>query len=205
MKDTCVILDLDGTLLDCRIRLYTLFKKLVPECYHSLTEYWDLKRQSIGHKKLLMELYRWDLPKFIEFEKRWLKQIEDKKYLTLDSTVEGIQSFLQNLKIHNYVVLLTARQKPEHVFWQLEKLSLLSFFDKILVTGVYMNKVKLLNTQFERNFLKVYMIGDTGEDIQIANQFGFFSVAVTNGFRNEAILKEYKPDLIISSVAEFKL
>ena len=47
--------DLDGTLLNSRKRLYTLFQDLIPESKLSIDEYWDLKRDKIDHKTILME------------------------------------------------------------------------------------------------------------------------------------------------------
>jgi phosphoglycolate phosphatase len=50
-----------------------------------------------------------------------------------------------------------------------------------------------------------WIIGDTGLDIQVGQSLGIRTCAVLTGFLNEAYLREYMPDLIITSAADFNI
>ena len=52
-----IFFDLDGTLLDSRKRLYKLFQDLVLESNLTIDEYWELKRNKINHKTILIEKF----------------------------------------------------------------------------------------------------------------------------------------------------
>ena len=45
-----IFFDLDGTLIDSKLRLYSLFQKLVPESILTYDEYWKYKMNKISHQ-----------------------------------------------------------------------------------------------------------------------------------------------------------
>jgi phosphoglycolate phosphatase len=198
----CIILDLDGTLLDCRERLYTLFSELVPGCTLTAHEYWELKRKKNTHDVILKNLFGWSDERIQEFEVSWLNKIENKKYLNLDKPVENATNFLKQVSLLYHTVLLTSRQLPENVFWQLNKLKWSKYFNEVQVSAGR-KKVNILKRMNLAQYNTVYMVGDTGEDIQAAQTVGAIAVAVINGFRDEQVLKTYSPDLLLPSIVDF--
>ena len=49
-----------------------------------------------------------------------------------------------------------------------------------------------------------WFVGDTGKDIETGKSLGMQTAAVLYGFLNKEKLIEYKPDLIINTVIDFK-
>ncbi|GIV35622.1 MAG: hypothetical protein KatS3mg032_0001 [Cyclobacteriaceae bacterium] len=201
----CVVLDLDGTLLDCRKRLYTVFSELTGGLNLTEEQYWELKRNKNDHRKILSVLGTWSNQQITEFEHSWLSRIEEKEYLTLDRTFEGVEPFLQRLHQQFYVVLLTSRQLAENVIWQLKYLDLHPWFHEVRITGKGNTKYKTIQERPLKGLHPTYLIGDTGEDIRTARKAGFTAIAVTNGFRSQQVLETYCPDMLLSSVIEFNV
>ena len=55
-----IFLDLDGTLIDSKLRLYGLFQELVPESILTYEEYWNYKKDKINHKKILKKYFKFN-------------------------------------------------------------------------------------------------------------------------------------------------
>jgi phosphoglycolate phosphatase len=62
-----LFLDLDGTLLDSKKRLYKLFDFLVPESDLSYEDYWNLKRNAVGHVDILKDKFNYSDRSIEEF------------------------------------------------------------------------------------------------------------------------------------------
>jgi len=89
-----IFFDFDGTLIDCKRRLYELFQELVPQSKFSLDEYWEIKRKRINQKKLLSDWFAYSEEKILEFHKTWLEKVEEDQRLELDSSTEGALDLL---------------------------------------------------------------------------------------------------------------
>ena len=55
-----IFFDLDGTLINSKIRLYSLFQELVPVSNFSFDEYWDFKQNKINHATILRKKFNFD-------------------------------------------------------------------------------------------------------------------------------------------------
>lgn len=196
-----IFLDLDGTLIDSRQRLYQLFQYLIPRSNLSFDEYWDLKRNNISHKLIIDRYFPYiNYKVFIE---SWMSLIETKEYLDLDFPFENVSNYLAKLRVDgNDVYLVTARQFIDGVYYQINKFGWLSCFNDILVTQQKSEKESIIRPLLKNNE-KAYFIGDTGKDIQTAKALGVFSVGVYSGFLSKDILLTYQPDLLLSSITEF--
>lgn len=195
-----IFFDLDGTLLDSRKRLYTLFQDLVPESKLSIDEYWELKRNKINHKAILMERFNRTEDDFVLFEKEFLAKIESFDYLQFDTPVYGAYETLNSLARKNNLYIVTSRQSKKNVFDQLKKLDLYKYFNDILVTEHKCEKVELIGKlEYQRND---FIVGDTGYDILTGLKLGVHTMAVSYGFLNRQKLEEYKPEFIVDSLPE---
>ena len=50
-----LIFDLDGTLIDSRLRLYKLFQQLVPTSELTYQDYWAFKQENVSNEDILIK------------------------------------------------------------------------------------------------------------------------------------------------------
>lgn len=197
--------DLDGTLLDARQRLYRLFNDLTGQKIKlSFKEYWDLKREGIGHKEILTFKYDWSEKQYLEFFEQWMSKIESAAYLKNDTLLPSVKSVLEQCKKRNiHICIVTNRQNPFLTKYQLEDMNILHLVDNLLVTEQKQTKKHLIKNVYKDLKKSDYLIGDTGQDIQCANALGIQSVAVLSGFLSEKQLLKYSPRFIYEDVNVF--
>ncbi len=197
-----IFFDLDGTLIDPRIRLHSLFQELAPESEFSFDEYWKIKRQRINQKKILTKWFNYPEEKIHKFKRAWMEKVEEPHRLKQDILFGYTENVLASLSKKYDLYLVTARQFEDRVHSQLEDYNIKSFFKKILVT-----KQKGPKSELIKNNVSYYpgdiFIGDTGEDVMTAKELGIKTIAVYSGCLSKEILKEYNPDLIVKDVGVF--
>lgn len=198
-----IFFDLDGTLLDSRDRLYRLFQHLVPASTFSFDDYWALKRQGIGHSKILNTHFSYTPDDIAGFEKSWLDAIELTEWLSLDKPFEGITEYLRELKTKHQLHLVTARQSEMSVLHQVVPHGWDQIFDNLFVTCQKQDKYELIKS-FAKEEKIDWFVGDTGKDIQTGKQIGANTVAVLSGFLSREVLQRYEPDMIIENVLDLK-
>ncbi|MGB2521169.1 HAD family hydrolase [Shewanella algae] len=197
-----IIFDLDGTLLDSRIRLFKLFRDLVPTSSLSFDEYWCLKRNKVSNVMILKEAYFYSDRKIEDFELRWMERVETKKYLKEDILYFGVDKMLEKIHFSNELYLCTARQSKCLAEEQLDSLKIKDYFKKILVTEQGTTKSILLKENVDILNSSDWIIGDTGHDILTGKALGLRTCAVSNGFLSSSVLLDYSPDLILKSAAK---
>jgi phosphoglycolate phosphatase len=198
-----IFFDLDGTLIDSRPRLYRLFQYLVRESSLSFEEYWRLKRNRQSHSAILSGVFNYGEGSIVDFEKRWMAEIEKDEWLEIDRPFEGVTEFLRRTGQSHSMFIVTARQFTGKVYRQIESFGWTHLFKEMLVT----------NQRHEKNQLMIpflpestdWMIGDTGKDIVVGKSLGMKTAAVLSGFLNRESLEKYDPDLIVESVLHLDL
>ena len=198
-----IIFDLDGTLIDSRERLYSLFQHLVPASDLTFEAYWNYKRNKIDHRKILETRYLFSEHAIVSFQKNWMDKIELPEWLAFDKPFKGITAYLMELKKQHDLYLVTARQYEASVLVQLAEFGWTNIFTKVLVTAQKTEKINLINNAIATN-LADWFVGDTGKDIETGKSLGMQTAAVLSGFLNREKLMEYNPDLIINCVTDFK-
>ncbi len=198
-----LFIDLDGTLIDSKLRLYRLFQYLVIDSEMSYEEYWELKRNKIDHKEILKSKFNYTYDQYISFQNKWMTEIELKKWLDLDVPFIGVTRFLEEMSKKNSLYIVTARQSSKNTLDQLNFFNWGNYFTSIFITEQKHSKVNLV-----RNNISVtsedWFIGDTGKDIETGKKLGIKTAAVLSGFLNEKQLIYYKPDIIIDNIINFK-
>jgi len=194
-----IIFDLDGTLLDSRMRLYQLFQKLVPESRFDFDDYWERKRNRFSHKQILVEEIGVDEERFAAFVSQWMEQIEAPEFLALDTAIPDIAATLTALRRWAKLYVCTARQDRAAASEQLKRLALNDYFVDLLVTEQLVSKESLIERHVPDLGEGDWMVGDTGRDVQVGKALGINTCAVLSGFLNRTILSEYYPDLILES------
>jgi phosphoglycolate phosphatase len=199
-----IFFDLDGTLLDSKRRLYSLFQDLVPASALSFEAYWEIKKNKKNHGEILKHQFSYLDEEIAVFEKTWLEKIELPEWLLWDKPFEGVTEYLTALREKHLLYLVTARQSRERALVQLGSYGWLDMFEQIFVTQQKTDKYDLIKTSVETTRTD-WLIGDTGKDIQTGKKLGVKTVAVLSGFMNRERLMEYEPDLIVSGVLDLRI
>lgn len=200
-----IIFDLDGTVIDSKLRLYRLFQELAPESTLSFSQYWELKGRRISNETLLAEHFGFTAAAIDSFVREWMRLIEAPHFLALDSHFPALGDVLGRLQSSAELYLCTARQSRQSALEQLERMELLGYFSQVLVTEQKKSKAALIETNVMWRTDEDWMIGDTGADIRTGKSLGMKTCAVLSGFLSHASLVEYNPDRIIASAADFRL
>lgn len=192
--------DLDGTLLDSRVRLYRLFQDLVSTSRLSIHEYWELKRKKIDHKTILLDMFHYTLDDFSRFENLWMGKIESPEYLQFDTLIDDVFDVLIFLAKKNNMYIVTSRQNKENAITQIKNLQIYNIFQNILVTEHRYEKSLLIK---EAGYQKEdFLIGDTGKDVLTGLELGINTIAVTYGFLNKDVLETYRPHFIVDKLSD---
>jgi phosphoglycolate phosphatase len=200
-----IIFDLDGTLIDSKQRLYSLFKRLAPSSSLSYGQYWEFKHKRISNETILKRELAYEDDEVIAFVKEWMRLIETPEFLKLDVNFQGMHETLLRLKEHADLHVCTARQLREPVVGQLDRLNLLPYFRTIMVTEQKHSKESLIAAHVLNLGAGDWMVGDTGKDIQVGKLLNMKTCAVLSGFLSRESLLDYEPNLILDSAVDFKL
>jgi len=198
-----IFFDLDGTLIDSKLRMYSLFQELVPQSVLTYDEYWEYKKKKTSHAMLLDQVFNFEKKEIQLFENQWMKLIEADNWLEFDQPFEGVTDYLIKLKDKGYFLyVVTARQFKDKAISQLALFGWSNIFQDILVTEQKNKKEDLIKPHLE-GFEVNWIVGDTGMDINTGKKLGIKTVAVLSGFQNEVVLSSYKPDYILKNIIEF--
>lgn len=195
-----IVFDLDGTLIDSKLRLFRLFEFLAPDSTLSYDEYWSFKKNEISNEWILASLFGFDEKSIKEFDTQWMALIESPQYLQLDRNFAGIEVSLGNLQQRANLHLCTDRQLRQPVLDQLENLNLLQFFEQTLVTEKRVSKGELIVANIPDLSSNDWMVGDTGHDMLVGKSLNMKTCAVLSGFLSREVLCEYHPTDIRESV-----
>lgn len=194
--------DLDGTLLDSRLRLYRLFQELVPEAGFSFKNYWQLKRD-YNHAEILRKYFNYKPEDRSHFEYLWMQKIEDEELLHLDKPYSGVPEYLGALKAKGCdLFVITGRKLRDRTVKQISAWGWVNFFKQVLVTEQKCSKADLVKPCIKQGKMN-WIVGDTQQEILLGKELNMATVAVLSGFSSEKKLKTYSPDRIVNSVVDF--
>jgi phosphoglycolate phosphatase len=180
-----------------------LFQHLVPSSTFTFDEYWQLKKNKINHRAILIKYFNYSEESISLFEKEWMSKIEDSQWLRFDIPFKGVTDFLKLLKTENNIYLVTARQFEQVLLNQIKQHGWEALFTGIFVTAQKNQKHELI----EKGVItsnKDWFIGDTGKDIETGKILGMRTAAVLTGFLSKDRLIEYNPDIIVDSVLDLE-
>lgn len=197
-----LIFDLDGTLIDSRLRLYRLFQRLIPESKFSFESYWAFKQNQVSNETILAHEFGYDAAAIKCFVADWMELIEAPEYLSLDTAIPSIHDALDRLGKEARLHVCTARQHRWLAIDQLNHLGLLACFDRVMVTEQSRSKEELISELPDLG-PNDWIIGDTGKDIQVGQALGIKTCAVLSGFLSEKRIKAYNPHLILPTATDF--
>jgi phosphoglycolate phosphatase-like HAD superfamily hydrolase len=210
MADNVILFDLDGTLLDIRQRFHKLHVDCLSELHGkslSPEHYWQLKQAKTSEADILKVNHNDGL--LPAYEARRKEQIEAVDYLQFDDYWDGMTFNLHNLGEKFDLVIVTLRNDPATLEWQVEHLGLRDFFPTILypVPGDqspvrYETKVTMVRHYYGDRPLSGWFIGDTEVDILAGKALGLKTCAVTFGLRNAEVMSALQPDFLANTPEE---
>ncbi len=198
-----LLIDLDGTLLDCRSRLHRLFCALAPEAEMPFDDYWTLKRAPRSNASILHELAGWSDDQTRDFERRWLEEVEREEYLQFDRPLAHAERALGLLCRRGSLMLLTSRQFEDRARRQIERHHLDRYFEDLIVATSGRDKAQAVRARGLELASDDLLVGDTEADIRAARKLGITAVALEGGVRHGEFLRKHKPDHIYSDLLDF--
>lgn len=197
-------IDLDGTLIDSRRRVFELFTRLTGDVL-TFDQYWEIKREGKSNHDILQQQSRAEL--FPDFKEKWFNMIECPELLIIDSVIPNTLEALARIQEQgNEIVLVTSRQSVDLTKWQLSELKLASFFSDFIITEHKRAKSEALKDWLNRSAHAAkggYLIGDTEEDFHAGINNNLCTVGVLTGFRSATFLKKLPFTRICSSLHDF--
>lgn len=139
-----IFLDLDGTLLDIRQRLYQVFCTLTQTEDMTFEKYWHMRLSGMRQDDVLKHVGICDKVHKAEFRERWKEEIESVQALSYDIPQQGADGLLRDISVQCDVYLWTNRRSREGVKWQLDRLGWSEVFSELLVTGQQCSKQEML-------------------------------------------------------------
>ena len=205
-----IVLDLDGPLLDGRLRHYACYRSILEERGYVLVDeetYWRGKRARQNRRELLEASSAGEF--YEEFLEQWIRRIEQPEMLALDRLQPDVLEILGNWKNQGAtLVLATMRNNERNTLGQLESLGLASLLDEILITGSDDGGAGKSGgvARFLSNHPTDHAIwvGDTEVDIQAARALGITAYAVTCGLRNREQLEAQRPDFLVHDLRDVR-
>lgn len=129
-------------------------------------------------------------------------------------TRAGAQAVLKWLKSQNISTVVFSNHIIPHIEKQSDRLKIARYIDKVLarplgdISHMHTKSKDLRLKQYVRSLKlkpsEVLTVGDTEEEIEIAEMFGFYSVGLTGGNLSTKRLKSANPDFLIHNLKELK-
>ena len=200
--------DLDGTILDIRCRLYSIYVDIVKELNGAaLSEevYWKAKREQLPEELIAKRSNIESLPKYIRLRKA---RIELPKYLECDKLIPQALESLSELSKNNRMMLVTLRKSKQNLYQQLRKFKIEPLFDGVLVGDDgeerWRSKAKIISNDSRFEPRDCSIVGDTEADILAGKNLNIITIAVLSGIRSEKKLLLNHPDYVIDDVTQLK-
>lgn len=184
-----IVLDLDGTLVDCKERQSLLAASLCRAAGLKLDieAFWSAKRAGESTTKAMCS-QGVDATTAAKLSKLWVTQVETDVWLRMDRLLPGVMRSLRDAREQGFQLhLLTARANERALRRQLCWLSLAPLFDYVEVVNpleASQQKAKYLAAASPLAF-----IGDSESDAAAANAAEVRFIAVTGGQRSAAYLQ----------------
>lgn len=182
-----IVLDLDGTLITCEARQITVLNAVlkIHGLSVDLSKIWTMKRMGLSTERALINYgFSANISKSIASD--WMRIIEDYKWLELDCILPGVNEVLSNMHKYTNLVLLTARNRPEWVVHQLQRLKIMNYFENIIIVDP--NEIIYKKACWLSYLSPVAYFADTELDALAAKISSVSFFAVTTGQREASYL-----------------
>lgn len=198
-----IFLDLDGTLIDNSERYFQVYKKASTETNLVFEQFITL-RKSFKNARDMFKSRSLNLNQSLDdFDYLWDLYIEHKDYLITDRLFPGVLMWLSESSKRASLIYCTNRRSYEDLDEQLEQLDIKKFASHILLS-FKKSKAEVVSSSNIHLSNNDWFIGDTPTDIAVGEFLGLRTCGVYSGLNSQQLLQISQPDLLLSSVVEFK-
>lgn len=207
MSRPWIFVDLDGPVLDVSRRYYRVYQDVVERFGgwpFPLAAYWEAKRNLIPETEIL-ERAGLSSQDAREAAARRLADIEAPGYIALDVPWTWTQAALTALARTAPLALVTLRNNPELLHWQLETFGLSRHFTRVVSgrgDGTLETKAALLREAGISWGPGSVLIGDTEVDVASGRALGLRTIALGCGIRAPALLERWSPDALLADLSQ---
>ncbi|HAB39251.1 MAG TPA: hypothetical protein DCE52_14865 [Rhodobacteraceae bacterium] len=199
-----IMLDFDGTLVDCRQRQATVLNHILKKLEDKELDenyMWQMKRAGNTNIQILKKL-KYPEKTIKSLRRLWQIEIEAENWLNLDQCFPWSYEFLEFASQKTTISLLTARQNEVALFRQLEKLQLTKYFKDIFV--VRPETAAKSKSEILRSNGAELMCGDTETDAKASMLSETDFYAVSCGQRSHKFLSSIKCNNIYPNILSLK-
>lgn len=207
-KINLLVFDLDGTLMDAGKTIFLCTKHSLNEMKIENDFLWEDFVGLIGeHFEIIFDKFKLkvDFEPFIKiYKKNYFNFIQ---HTTIYPGIIEMLEFLKKEKLYTAILTTKAQDQLDLI---LSHFNLNHYFDFPLGRrdglGIKPDPQPLLFICENLNIpvQNTLFVGDTDVDIICGKSAGTLTCAVTYGYRNKDLLKEYNPDFILDSLTELK-
>jgi HAD superfamily hydrolase (TIGR01509 family) len=206
-----IIFDLDGVILNVHNRYYASYVK----AFETKGIFKRLDKKNLIQMKRRglsgLDITRYLAPdadeKLVtELDSLRRKLMNGDELLYMDYPFPGVRAFLERLKDKNITLVALTLRSKQNAKQQLERLSLLQYFDKVVteqdvdpVEGKYSALTEILR-KFKLEPQNVLFVDDTKYGIRAGHRLGIITVGVLSGLSNKRVLEKEMPHTILKDV-----
>lgn len=184
-----IAFDLDGTLLDSRLRHKQVMDAVLAQFGLKIDTSDLVEFKSYGKNNIDFLLSKHVEEKNARaIQQKWIELIENEEYLCTDKLYPDALSILEEYAKDNDLILLTARNNKLGTYAQLENLKIKKYFKEIFIVPADIdsaqNKAEILQSQNV-----VLLVGDTASDATAAKTAGIEFKFHENGFHKKEVIE----------------
>lgn len=200
--NTTVLFDFDGTLVDSREIMLTVYNNIAKKHNYKKVDANDfakLSTLSIKEKCNLLNVPIHSIPFLVYKAKK-----DCKKYVSELKFINGILDVLNNLKSNNFNLSIISSNSKSLIESFLKK-NKAHVFDTILTSGNVFGKHHIIKKFLRTHGLKpsqVLYVGDETRDIVACKKSNIKMIAVSWGFDSIELLKKESPEYTVSKPFE---
>jgi phosphoglycolate phosphatase len=211
-----IIFDLDGVLLNVYDRYYISYVKAFERKGISKKidkrDLIQMRRSGVPGLEIIRHLAPdTDEEVLIEIDDLRKKVVDDDEFLCMDYPFPRVRNFLEGLKGKNIALAILTLRSKQNVERQLQMLSLLQYFNKIVakqntspLEGKYDGLIEILR-EFKVELQNVIFVDDSECGIETGHKIGVITVGVLSGLSGQCVLEKEMPDIILKDVTRLRV
>ncbi|HVL59011.1 MAG TPA: HAD family hydrolase [Burkholderiaceae bacterium] len=201
-----ICFDLDGTLLDVRVRHYSVYRDVLRRVGGEPIDpevYWQLKRAGETWDRLLTSSGL-SPDRHPDFMCDFAEAIEAPDYLRSDTLFPDVETALEEARTISGCVIVSLRKRFDTLIEQVRSLGLSERVDAILEVSTSQPGAlaKARAVRLYSSKVPLAVVGDTELDIAAARELGCPAIAVSRGLRTSELLAAARPESVVDSVNE---
>ena len=195
-----IIFDFDGTIADSLPVVIELFYKWSKREPYTKNEIETLRNMTAKEVVKSVGVPMWRVPSLLARGRR-----DFTKFIDQVEVFKGMPDVIAELHQRGHSLYLMSSNSSGNVHKYLKLHKIDQYFETVYGNAGLFNKARAMSRLIRRYKLDrqhTYSVGDETRDVDAAKKVRITSIAVNWGFNADQILKQHKPDHLISKPAE---